>query len=473
MSFYYQLLRDKDQFVEEFAAALRDSRENERLERGCATSLQRVFRGVSTRNNISRRGYYVNEIQRVFRGFMGREKANSHLAVQLDGRQLSLFHYYSIQIQKCVRGFYSRKYKHDHERRKRFRKRIADDGERVRQQMEDYSIKQKMYEEDKAQAEKEEAFRDLASNLHHLVSTKQIPGVYNPSQQFLEIPTMNNLPVENHVRAVVKDLLRTRGIAKTGMETDIHGTKKIPWKGLKYKLSLQASAPYDTLKEAERSEKLSHKITTKGKGIWKAGGKTGIINKNTEPLSCGYPYIDPWANPMLVKGVPDNTKQLQESARVQKPMWVRRNPEKPFVTRVGGNKSSTAANDVFDTIQEANETGGAAQRHLGTGTERFGLSRSMDSRGYGSALPMAPIRASSQLKSTNQSLRVYTHAATADGVLPSVATGLSAQSSIDSVEMNKGIENTEFGEGIDDDSGFSNKFQTLMNDADILSSDED
>ena len=80
----------------------------------------------------------------MFRGFMGREKANSHLAVQLDGRQLSLFHYYSIQIQKCVRGFYSRKYKHDHERRKRFRKRIADDGERVRQQMEDYSIKQKM-----------------------------------------------------------------------------------------------------------------------------------------------------------------------------------------------------------------------------------------------------------------------------------------------------------------------------------------
>ena len=50
---------------------------------------------------------------------------------------------------------------------------------------------------------------------------------------------MKAMPIEEHVRGVVKDLLRTRGIAHTGMVTDLNGTKKIPLKGLKYRLSVQ------------------------------------------------------------------------------------------------------------------------------------------------------------------------------------------------------------------------------------------
>jgi hypothetical protein len=50
---------------------------------------------------------------------------------------------------------------------------------------------------------------------------------------------MNNVPVENHIRGVVKDLLRTRGIAKTGLIFDINGTRKIPTNNLKYRISIQ------------------------------------------------------------------------------------------------------------------------------------------------------------------------------------------------------------------------------------------
>lgn len=52
---------------------------------------------------------------------------------------------------------------------------------------------------------------------------------------------MNGVPVEEHIRAVVKDLLRTRGIAKTGLVTDLHGSRKIPYKGMKNRLSLQVN----------------------------------------------------------------------------------------------------------------------------------------------------------------------------------------------------------------------------------------
>lgn len=53
---------------------------------------------------------------------------------------------------------------------------------------------------------------------------------------------MNNQPVEFHIRAVVKDLLRTRGITKKGLVADINGTMKIPLKINKERLSLQVKA---------------------------------------------------------------------------------------------------------------------------------------------------------------------------------------------------------------------------------------
>jgi len=315
--------------------------------------------------------------------------------------------------------------------------------------------------------------------LHHLVSTKHIAGVYTPAPHFMVTPTMNGVPVETHVRAVVKDLLRSKGISKgtTGLVQDINGTRKIPFKGEKYRLSLQASAPYDTLKKAEQSEQLHHRIVTSDKGKWQAGGKTSIINKPVQPLSCGFPYMDPWANPMLVKGAPASTKQLLESARVSKALWVDRNPERPFVSRVGGNKSSTLPNDLFDVMAEANETGGAAQRHRGTGSARFGLSASMDARVHGintntnsnTVLPAPPVRTSAMQKSTLQSLRVYTHGALGEGVLPSVARGMNLQkSSLDSSTLDDNFPGDESRVG-----GDHVHFRTLMPDDEILSSDED
>ena len=81
-----------------------------------------------------------------------------------------------------------------------------------------------------------------------------------------------------------------------------------------------------------------------------------MIDKSLQPLCVGEKYLDAWANPLLVKGVPRDTQQLLECARTQKPLFVT-HQEKPFVSRVGGNKSTALPNDVFDTIADAQETG--------------------------------------------------------------------------------------------------------------------
>eukprot|EP00599_Poterioochromonas_sp_BG-1_P006177 CAMPEP_0173138346 /NCGR_PEP_ID=MMETSP1105-20130129/3634_1 /TAXON_ID=2985 /ORGANISM="Ochromonas sp., Strain BG-1" /LENGTH=310 /DNA_ID=CAMNT_0014050921 /DNA_START=723 /DNA_END=1655 /DNA_ORIENTATION=+ len=232
---------------------------------------------------------------------------------------------------------------------------------------------------------------------------------------------MNQQPVEQHIRGVVKDLLRTRGITKRGLVADINGTLKIPYNGQKYRLSLQASVPYDTVRKEQLREKLLHTILTRDKGSFVAGGKTKLLDKNGVPLTVGDPYMDPWANPMLVKGVPADQKELLESAHTRKALFATA-PTKPFVSRVGGNRSTTLPNDVFDVIAEAEETGGAIHRNLGTATTRFGLASTMDSRSAtiepnftlattnvpdGYRNPVDPLRGSSTLRSTQKRVKTY------------------------------------------------------------------
>jgi hypothetical protein len=83
--------------------------------------------------------FKVNEIQRVFRGHLGRSIARNKLKELDEARQLSLFNYLCIQLQKCFRGYYSRKYKHDQNRRKQYCKMLVEQGELVRQNLQKYA----------------------------------------------------------------------------------------------------------------------------------------------------------------------------------------------------------------------------------------------------------------------------------------------------------------------------------------------
>ncbi|RYH13044.1 hypothetical protein EON65_36625 [archaeon] len=225
------------------------------------------------------------------------------------------------------------------------------------------------------------------------------------------MPTMNALPVEDHIRGVVKDLLRTRGIAKRGLVPDTNNTLRIPLKVLKSRLSIQASSHYDAIMQEERKQKMTHRYISMSARNFLGGGKTTIINNKDVPLAVGEPYLDAWANPMLVKGVPTSQHQLTESSRLQKPLFAAP-PEKAFVSRVGGNRSTALANDLFDVIADAQETGGAIQRHLGTNTARFGLPASADHRElptlvtqqFNTDAPPSPIRTSTTLRTTKARL---------------------------------------------------------------------
>ena len=73
-------------------------------------------------------------------------------------------------------------------------------NEEVRKNLEEY-VKATMNQEAKrAEQNARTEFAELASNLHHLTSTKAIPGVYNPPYSQLK-PQAFNVDIETHLKS--------------------------------------------------------------------------------------------------------------------------------------------------------------------------------------------------------------------------------------------------------------------------------
>jgi hypothetical protein len=390
---YICLKRETNEFFNILKDRINEANDLQTQETNSCITIQKNFRGTSSRSKVSFRSRAANEIERVFRGHMGRKKSRLNNKIKLNLRQFLIMHYFALQVQRSYRGFYSRKYRANHSKRKEFMKQTLEKAIEIRKQLYIYATDQALREEKEYQEKKTQEFKNYAENLHHLVSTHSIPGVLNPNPDFIDQPTMRSKPVEEYVRGYVRDLLRTRGIAKSGLVIDLHGSRKIPLKGIKSRLSIQASSTYEFDKKENKlhlqKDKLAYKL--QGKTDFKSGGRTKILNQVTESMTNGDPYLDPWANPLLVKGVPKSQEEFNETAFTRKALHVT-HLDRPFYTRADGNKSTCHPNGVFDIIADAEETGGAIQRQIGN-THRFGVPSTADKRPM-KEVPASPIRVS-------------------------------------------------------------------------------
>lgn len=396
-----------DNIVNELDILLVEADEVSEHENLSANRIQRLFRGWTARVGIYHKNLAALVIQRVFRGHSSRQYCRRKIRDKMEMRKYAAFQYFALQLQKSFRGYYSRKYRQDHASRKAYLNKVEQTGQEVRQRMVQYAKEQAEMEESNSRQQREKEFKELTENLHHLVSTKQIRGVYNPYASLLEVPTVKDVPVEDYLRGAVKDLLRTRGVTKKGLTRDLNGTLKVPMKGMKHRLSLQASVPYDVLEKERIRQRIRHEILTRDKeGAFFAGGKTKLLEKPTTPLCNDDPYMDQWANPLLMRGVPPSQTYMRERAlsRSTYPEF-QPPPEQPFYLTASGNKNPVLPNNTFDTIADAEESGGVTRRHLAT-TTRLGLPERCDNRVNGGELP-APPNKTAALMPTKRTLRAH------------------------------------------------------------------
>jgi len=189
----------RDELYKQFFDATQQANDARDRETRAVVRIQAAFRASVVRWRFHEVARAARMIQRCARGRFGRVAAASVLRDRARFRHMQFFHHCSTTIQKTFRAFWSRKYLHDFYARKAYLGTVVARGDRVR------DFLNKKYEQEVAgkggenEIKLKEEFQKVTSQLHHLVSTKAIPGIYNPPY-CEEVPKAFGKPVETHLR---------------------------------------------------------------------------------------------------------------------------------------------------------------------------------------------------------------------------------------------------------------------------------
>lgn len=179
---------------------------------------------------------------------------------------------------------------------------------------------------------------EVTQNLHHLVSTRMIPGIYN-SPALPSSATAFGVPVETHIRKNAKHVVAGQ-LAAAKPPTRL---KPYPPSN---KATIQSSSVYGADLRAVRTQKRYDKLRRLGSSDFQAvsNPEQQVAKKLNAPgINAGVEYLDDWENPYKKRGVPRDKEDL-----LPRITTLGQAPKNPFYLTYGGNKSKVHANDRFD-----------------------------------------------------------------------------------------------------------------------------
>lgn len=289
-------------------------------ETAAAILIQRRFRGYFVRSLVREKGQHAIDIQRVWRGCMGRKLAVDRRAAfrtaGLHARKAAV----ATAFQSLVRGHLSRKTKHDFHARKRYLTQLMGEHAALRQKLLEAEERQRRDREQAATEHESGELRRLFSSIHHLVSTRAIPGVLAGKGTTIGDTVLvaarggEGVDYEGRVRAAAREgsekgrFKRTRGATESQLlpRSGSHGT--VPSYTEPTSVTLRCGAPYDTVHKAESSQRRVSKLAQLTTVPFIAGAKKQVIGK---PLAgtgvhASVPYVSPVVRRFTSRDVQDS-----------------------------------------------------------------------------------------------------------------------------------------------------------------------
>uniref|UniRef100_A0A3Q4GHX1 Spermatogenesis associated 17 n=1 Tax=Neolamprologus brichardi TaxID=32507 RepID=A0A3Q4GHX1_NEOBR len=184
----------------------READENREKENQAATQIQSWFRGCKVRAYLSHLHKKAIIIQKIWRGFTARALSYLNVTFKLHKNFCN-----PTQIQRTWRGFFVRKYIHNFYARKKYMEGLVMKNELVRRELDQLEELQKRERECLDMVKEHTAKVCQAHRLHHLLSTKQCPGVFN--SPFRPAPHEMELLLRQQVKYQAPTRLASRGKA--------------------------------------------------------------------------------------------------------------------------------------------------------------------------------------------------------------------------------------------------------------------
>jgi len=165
--------------VDELFIRRRTSEEQRRREFHAAVKIQSWFRATKVRAYLRFLNHSATTIQRHFRGHKGREIHRQLVREHLAKLRRDYYNAQATQIQKVWRGYYTRRYIHNFYSRKKYLEGVAAKNNVVRKELNEIAIRNADEREKQRQQLAKTAKELEARRTHYLLSTHQIPGIYN------------------------------------------------------------------------------------------------------------------------------------------------------------------------------------------------------------------------------------------------------------------------------------------------------
>jgi len=214
-----------------------------------ATKIQTRFRESTARRDYQSRRRHAAELQRVYRGFVGRSITAARRAQRKVVKQGLLYASFAEIVQKIWRGYNSRKRKHDYHARKEYIRTIVDKSSELQRRIEEYAEEARK-EAAKRKAEKRrKLFQQKSARLNYLVGTKAQPGVFNGP--YHEQPTVDGVPLETCIKQNVNAYLK-----KNKLDRKKSVLKPYPRRN---KMSIQMTSKYDVPRKASQRARQKNK----------------------------------------------------------------------------------------------------------------------------------------------------------------------------------------------------------------------
>eukprot|EP00697_Spironema_sp_BW2_P010239 gnl/Spiro4/2538_TR1223_c0_g1_i1.p1 gnl/Spiro4/2538_TR1223_c0_g1~~gnl/Spiro4/2538_TR1223_c0_g1_i1.p1 ORF type:complete len:351 (+),score=99.60 gnl/Spiro4/2538_TR1223_c0_g1_i1:140-1192(+) len=150
-----------------------------------AVKLSSLWRGYCVRKRLYQWEQAAKNIQRVFRGYLGRKRFIQEWLNRQREDRARFFDAMAIIIQRVWRGYRSRKHIHDFYLRKRFLADVVAKNAELARMSEQEALRQAAQLAKELEAAEQEELENLARKKHHLLSTAAIRGLHQ-DDKFLE-----------------------------------------------------------------------------------------------------------------------------------------------------------------------------------------------------------------------------------------------------------------------------------------------
>ncbi|KAM3626186.1 uncharacterized protein V6R79_024285 [Siganus canaliculatus] len=186
MAVLLNIENEVEKFTNEYFYRQRQADEHRQKENQAATHIQSWFRGCKVRAYLSHLHKKAVIIQKIWRGFTARAHFRQMVKAAYFTMKMDFYNEMAVRIQRRWRGFFVRQYIHNFYARKNYLEGLARKNEIVRRQLNELETLQKRERDCLEMMKEQTSMVKQAHKLHHLLSTKQRPGVFN--SPFRQVP---------------------------------------------------------------------------------------------------------------------------------------------------------------------------------------------------------------------------------------------------------------------------------------------